>query len=249
MKQLPDEIFRRRLKDHSLTPPPSAWSRVESNLPGNRRITWIKVAAAVLLLLTASALVMLVRYNNSPHTIAEQKSFPKANSPRETNPAMDDEGVIKNNAAPTEERQAVKEEAPPARPTPPINRDKAAKEELPTGRIDNHVAEITKSVPDDTGVTEPASDANTDTPTLTTAVADEPAPFKLVLEADEVQEKYLRKKSVAHATEEDNKSSGIKKLLNKANDISNQDPIGDLRQMKDDIFALNFQGKKRDQNK
>lgn len=249
MKQLPDEIFRRRLKDHSLTPPPSAWSRVESNLPGNRRNTWIKVAAAVLLLLTASALVMLVRYNNSPRTIAEQKSFPKANSPGETDPTMAGEGVNKNNATPTEEKQAVKEEAPQGRPTAPPNRDTAAKEELPTGQNYNHVAEITKSLPDNTTALAPVPDANTETPTLTTAVADEPAPFKLVLEADEVQEKYLRKKSVAHATEEDNKSSGIKKLLNKANDISNQDPIGDLRQMKDDIFALNFQGKKRDQNK
>jgi hypothetical protein len=79
-------------------------------------------------------------------------------------------------------------------------------------------------------------------------VQPEVASYKLVLEADEVSAKYLRKNSVADATDDKTKTSGLKKLLDKAGDLkNNQDPIGDLRQMKDDIFALNF--KKRDQNK
>ncbi len=72
-----------------------------------------------------------------------------------------------------------------------------------------------------------------------------------MIEADEVNEKYLTKRTVSKATSQDDRSSGIKKLLDKANDLkNNQDPFGDLRHMKDEILALNFQSnKKQEQNK
>ena len=85
----------------------------------------------------------------------------------------------------------------------------------------------------------------------TIAQDDTPKNFKLVIEAGEVNEKYLTKRTVAKATSQDDNSSGIKKLLDKANDLkNNQDPFGDLRHMKDEILALNFQSnKKQEQNK
>ena len=250
MKQLPDDHFRRRLKDHSLPPPPSAWSRIESNLPGTRRNTWIKIAAAILLLLTASALIVLMRDNNSkPQMVAEEQSLPKENPPHQTDSTVGSEGANESNRIPTEETLAA-EETLQTRPDPPSARSTVTKDELLPDRTETRVAETTATDSHDVVTAEPAPDANATTSAVATKVpASAPAPFKLVLEADEVQAKYLRKKSVAHATDEDTKSSGLKKLLNKANDISNQDPIGDLRQMKDDIFALNFQGKKRDQRK
>jgi hypothetical protein len=75
--------------------------------------------------------------------------------------------------------------------------------------------------------------------------------YKLIIEADEVNQKYLTKGSLVHATSREENPSGIKKLLDKAQDLkNNQDPIGDLRQLKNEILALNFQeNKKLEQNK
>lgn len=247
MKQSPDDRFRRRLKDHSLTPPAEVWSRIESNLPARRRHIWIKAAAAVLLLFTATALIFLMRDNNGTQPIAEdhiltetQPQPPATGSP--TNAASDDHII------PSEETLTTAE-APPVKQETPVNRIPTAKEVL-DDHLNNSIAEVPRSVPDEAETTLLTPDTDADTAPLTAdAVMNADTPFKLILEVNEVQSKYLRKKSVAHATEEDAQPSGLKRLLDKANEISNQDHIGDLRQMKNEIFALNFQGKKRDQHK
>jgi hypothetical protein len=60
-----------------------------------------------------------------------------------------------------------------------------------------------------------------------------------------------KEKSGNDATPEDKKPSTLKKLLRKANELTNnQDPLGDLRQKKNEILALNFKSdKQRGQNK
>ena len=64
----------------------------------------------------------------------------------------------------------------------------------------------------------------------------------LVFTAQEVDEKYLKKKNaVAEATSEEKETSTWRKVLDKAHDLKhNQDPLGDLRQKKNEILALNF---------
>lgn len=244
MKQLPDDLFRRRLGNHKLTPPPSAWSRIEKNLPGSRKATWMKVAAAVLLLLAAPALIWSLREENNEPAIAEQQSAPD-NDPAQR---IDRNPNTNETQSTPAEVPSMPKETPNAEPSGPPA-DAVKNEPLP----DHSAERITENIAMDSGAgeqVEVAVDLNSADSLLSSSVAaTEPVPFKLVLEADEVQAKYLRKKSVADATQGDAKASGLKKLLDKANDISNQDPIGDLRQMKNDIFALNFQGKKRDQNK
>ena len=87
--------------------------------------------------------------------------------------------------------------------------------------------------------------------TVTPKVAPEKnkSTMTLTFTAEETN-KYLDKNALAEATQEDKKSSTFKKLLKKANDLkSNQDPFGDLREMKNEILALNFKNEKRGQNK
>lgn len=68
--------------------------------------------------------------------------------------------------------------------------------------------------------------------------------------SSEETSKYLNKKELDEATSESTKPSTLKKLLQKAGDLkNNQDPLGDLRQMKNEILALNFKNEKRGQNK
>ena len=67
--------------------------------------------------------------------------------------------------------------------------------------------------------------------------------------AAEVNERFL-KKNLVDATSEEKKQSGIQKLLTLAADIKNtSNGLGDLREKKNEILALNFHDDKRGQNK
>lgn len=250
MKQLPDDHFQRRLKDHQQVPPASAWHRIEKNLPGKYQATWIKVAAAVLLLFTASAVIWSVRDDGDEHRLADQQAVPDHNADRRADPAdkpmEEQEATAKIDTPQTQERhQDVSSDQPAEQ-----RNTSAERPQLPS----TPRSMLAKNNPDshDTARVQVGIDslaAGAIAAVSAEETTDIDKPIKLVLDADEVRAKYLRNKSVADATESDTKTSGLKKLLDKANDISNQDPIGDLRQMKNDIFALNFQGKKRDQRK
>ncbi|NJM25281.1 MAG: hypothetical protein HC859_07115 [Bacteroidia bacterium] len=79
-------------------------------------------------------------------------------------------------------------------------------------------------------------------------VATEEDNMTITLTVEEVNEKYLTKKTIADATTPEKKSSTLRKLLDKAYDLKhNQDPVGELRQKKNEILALNFKNDKRRQ--
>jgi hypothetical protein len=98
--------------------------------------------------------------------------------------------------------------------------------------------------------------ASTTENTSTNSPEVEPTPgspketMTLVFTATEVNN-YLDKKNIAKATSDNKKPSTLMKLLKKANNLtSNQDPLGELRQKKSEILALNFKNdKQRGQNK
>jgi hypothetical protein len=67
----------------------------------------------------------------------------------------------------------------------------------------------------------------------------------IVFSAEEVNEKYLDKKGMADATPESKAASSLRKLLDKAYALKhNQDPMGELRQKKNEILAFNFKDDK-----
>ena len=75
---------------------------------------------------------------------------------------------------------------------------------------------------------------------------DERKALKIVFTVEEVNKKYLNKSAVAEATSPANETSTIQKLLDKAYDLKhNQDPLGELRQKKNEILALNFGGERQ----
>ena len=70
----------------------------------------------------------------------------------------------------------------------------------------------------------------------------------LIYKVEEVNEKYLNKNKVEEATLETKTPSSFRKLLAKVYDLkNNQDPLGELRQKKDEILALSFK-KNRSEN-
>jgi hypothetical protein len=62
---------------------------------------------------------------------------------------------------------------------------------------------------------------------------------------------YLKKNAEGEATSGSRKTSTLKRVLQKASELKNndQDPFGDLRQMKNEILALNFKSEKQREQK
>ena len=64
----------------------------------------------------------------------------------------------------------------------------------------------------------------------------------IVITAAEANAKYLNQQYVADATPENKKSSKLRNLFEKAQDL---DPIGEIRQFKNEVLALNFRNEKK----
>jgi hypothetical protein len=105
-----------------------------------------------------------------------------------------------------------------------------------TAEVENKITEETPVIIEPTEVQVAVADTNETAPSKT-----------IVYTAEEVNAKFLRKKSPSEATVSPEKSSGIQKLMGLAYTLKNPDNgIGDLRQKKDEILALNFLSTKED---
>ncbi|HLT79649.1 MAG TPA: hypothetical protein VKZ86_01390 [Cyclobacteriaceae bacterium] len=240
MKNIPDDLFRRKLEHLQTPPPPRAWEKIEKGMRRKRITPWLAIAASLLLVITAATLILTRQPKPDAHEIADRQ-LPETNAIPDTSYSNADE--------PLAESSADTSVTPQTQPqSPPVVSDAPPSEAVAT----NNAQDIPDKV---TGDEEQEDIAIASLPTLDsipaeTAIAsgeDNTAPVKIVLEAEEVQARYLKKKKTEDATEEVATASGIRKLLDKADQIQN--PIGDLRQMKNEIFALNFPGNKRDQRK
>lgn len=77
------------------------------------------------------------------------------------------------------------------------------------------------------------------------ATAAERQTVKLYVSAEETK-KYQLENFASDATAEEKRTSTLKKVLRKASGLKkNQDPIGDLRQLKNEMLALNFKNNRQ----
>jgi hypothetical protein len=242
MNNIPDEMFRRKLEHLENPPPARAWERIERGMRRKRITPWLAIAASLLLAITASALILTRQSGSDTREIAD-KQLPGT-------PATPDTAKVTHPHQQVEQSgDAIVTDVPEPQAQP------APRAAVPSPIVpDATVAANTTPLATDAPPAEediPTVDAIEDSvPTLIAdASPEDRTPVKIVLEAGGVQARYLKKKSEDEATEEVAKASGLRKLLDKAEQIQKEDPIGDLRQMKNEIFALNFPGKKRDQNK
>ncbi|HEX7014762.1 MAG TPA: hypothetical protein VF191_04570 [Cyclobacteriaceae bacterium] len=249
MKNIPDDVFRRKL-EHLQTPPPAgAWEKIEKGMRRKRMTPWLAIAASLLLVITASALILTRQKGSDPREIASSKLPETKTSPNESN-----KSTIIPSIENRSDTSVVDEPAPEAKAVPDVADAPRDIKHEPVAINAIHQAPVVSSEKEQEEAeaeiindTVPAADDSI--PTMMTSVPVEDAPVKIVLEADEVQARYLKRKNNDNATDDVAKASGLRKLLDKADQIQNQNPIGDLRQMKNEILALNFSGKKRDQHK
>lgn len=249
MSQQPDKLFREKLRGYERPVSGNAWERVAEHLhKKNSRNLWLKVAAAVLALVAAGGLLLL-SVNNDPAPSLAEKTQPADHAESPSSPAL----RAPRKALTPERKQASGRKNEMKIKSPPGHaEDRKQKADLPAPEPSSltsaEVAEVNPSSEPTPTIGDSLSPANTKTETRMT----------IVFSAQEVNDKYLEtnehdkhdKKDLADATSVEKKTSSFQSLLKRARDLKhNQDPLGDLRQKKNDILAFNFKpGKGHDQN-
>lgn len=258
MKQQPDKLFNDKLRDFSQPAPDGLWDRIEERMDNKRSLRpfYLRIAAAVLLLAVAAYGAYQISTSTSSTQIA-------SNTPSDKEPVKNDIPAIKNPET-NESRQQVspdqsdnksKVEDENATKSPSIIKQKDAVKKL------NADKQITlAALPDVTTTTDIPHEDVIDTtrihPNGYKVQLAYKAPKKetstIVFTQEQTREYLVAQKNNdnSEATSDEKKSSTLRKLLKKAADIStNQDPLGELRQKKNEILALNFKSDKRGQKK
>jgi len=248
MNQQPDKLFREKLEGYKIPVPATAWEKIAATqLQRNRKGLWLKIAASV-------SLIAMATYLLWPRT--GTSDVQNKMSAREQNKHLDTAALH----VPDREKLAAQAPMIQAQPLAAVE-NQPTKASVKTATIAmTSKSQAYEPLPAEDLITPPVAtdEENPDaisTDLSTTAVAEmsnnaEIQNITLVFTASEINE-YLDKKMLAQATSEDKKPSTLMKLLKKANDLkNNHDPIGELRQKKNEILALNFKGEKqRGQNK
>lgn len=231
MTSQPEKLFRDKLENFQKPAPPLAWDRIEANLEGSQpKGLWLKIAAGVMLVSVATFLLWPSSQTDNPEVLTKASDpivKPKESSPESTvlqqSPVQATEQTVSKKKIKPKETKVTPEDAP------------VLVAELV---VTNEISEwIETEVPADVVPAE-------------TKPEEVLASTTLVYPVEEVNARFLKKESPVQATPEEKKSSGIQKLMGLAYDLKHTESgIGDLRQKKNEILALNFKEDKRGQNK
>jgi hypothetical protein len=236
MTSQPDKFFRDKLETFEKTAPMAAWNKIEARLEKKRnKIVWLRIAAGLALLSVAS--IALWTFQESSQTelanhiqVPSSTTTPKvkdADTTPETNPApiKEQNQSKKSKAAHTTKKTIVQDTSTPL-PLVAVIEPKQNQESTFAAN---------ESVVAHHSVTEEDVEA--------------PSSRTIVYTVNEVNARFLKKVSPVEATSDEKKSSGIQKLMGLAYTIKNTETgIGDLRQKKNEILALNFRDNKQEQN-
>jgi hypothetical protein len=267
MKQQPDKLFSDKLASYSRPAPARSWDAIEARLDKrSRKGLWLKLAASLLLLAAATYVLWEVygsRKQAPGRDLAGTRPAVQQVTPADriapqgadsTAPVLQKAAAEASPLADGSRRPVARQKTPRAEAErAPASAQPIADETTVAIAGDKDPAQATGALPD--AAKDPA--VATETP-VADAYASAAAPntlaedktITLIYSAHEA-DGYLDKKGLAEATSADEKPSTLKKLLKKAADLkSNQDPLGELRQRKNEILALNFRSEKqRGQNK
>ena len=223
MTSQPEKLFRDKLENFQRPAPSLAWSRIEANLDKSfDKKLWMKIAAGLLLLAVAGFFAWTIKPIEEPASIAKTDiTVPKNNST--------EKNISTENPTTNAANQII------------VSKNITSK---------NNTNAIKKGEPalvEETIIKTPSIIEPSEMAVVETTSVKETSSRTIVYTAEEVNAKFLRKKSSSEATSVDKKSSSIQKLMGLAYTIKNPDNgIGDLRQKKDEILALNLLSTKED---
>jgi hypothetical protein len=226
MTSQPDKLFRDKLENFQQSAPVGAWDRIESNLVRpSHKLVWIRVAAGVALLATAA--IVLWPSGKSETDIAKTNT--------EKHP------VKKDSAQQGVEKKSEPKEEVVNRQTEPVVSPQDANT-VTLAKTEKQIPVQQTNTVQDSVLISPAPETNM---LIAEVQPEELTSKKIVYTTDEVNAKFLKKKLPPKATPDNKDASGIQKLIGLAYAAKNSEAgLGDLRQKKDDILALNFSKKK-----
>ena len=250
MNQQPDKLFRDKLEGYQRPAPASAWEKIAAaQSKKNDKWLWLKIAASI-------AFVAVAAYVLFPESKVADVSKKQSNVPAEEKSSEQAANTAKESTQDIKTEATTPSTASNIKPNPTTNKEKAIKKITPAKEQNEPlIATVPQPAQNDpeAQVGESVASVETDAEPQVEVVPNETkanSHITLTYSAKDVEE-YLDKKSLAEATSDSKKSSTLKKLLKKAEDLTNnQDPFGELRQKKNEILALNFKNEKqRGQNK
>jgi len=247
MNQQPDKLFREKLEGYQRPAPANAWDKIEANLDKkNPKGLWWKIAASLLLLAVATYILW-------PKAQGTENVLAKKVEETKPLPTVKEDQVNKEQLPVSKETPVLQSESSPINNVAKVvkkNDHPKLKAEEPTIAFEEQIVPVENKLDEATSITENIIIPEVVVANTESATEKSDEHITLVVTAEEAN-KYLTKNKITEATSDDKKTSSLRKLLKKASDLTNdQRPLADLRQMKDEILALNFDSKKeRGQNK
>jgi hypothetical protein len=236
-----DKVFKDKLESHQLSPSPAAWDKLERQLAKkNKAYVWLRAAAVLALFSMATVVAINWPSASTPEneqakqeTAEPQQNIPvqdpKSDQPVTNDQATEQQPVEQPRVAETEKVAATPRRSDPARENKPAAEDQY---ENPPVQFDD----VPELIADATPVIE-------QTPVAPETIqSQETKPVVIVYTLPAIPRK--------DATQlEEEKKKGFQRVLEVANNVKNADsPFGELREAKNDLFALEFR-RDKDKNK
>ena len=228
MKEM-DDLFRSKLEDHAILPSASAWERVEAGLPGKNTYTLIwRWAAAIVV--GGLMLGIFLRKPVETKTVAKTQAVPEKQAP-----------LNKKASAPllSEKNNNIKKQLRPTNKHLPVNKV----ENNSNQEMQAPVEEIITSQPEKVEIAQatiPSPAESRKRIVLTYTLEDVTAPVV----AQKFDDTGIQGPTQPLVADQKEKENSFRKMFDFARTVKNSEsPIGELRDMKEELFALELKKK------
>lgn len=233
-----DKLFKDKLEGHSLQPSAQAWEKVEAHLAKkNKMVVWLRVAAAVALLGVLTFVGL--KWNDAEPKQELVKKDPVVEPKQQI---RKEDGDIKEEEikkAETPKKKIEKKEKKSVEPAMPVIEEPVVQEQVAVAeepRISNPEPRTPNLEP---RISNPEPQKGI---TLTYTLPQPEKGMKLTYSLPAIKKDEPKETMIAEET----KKKGFDRVLEIAMEVKNGDPLGELREAKDDILALDF---RKDKNK
>ena len=225
-----DKLFKSKLATEQLPPSPQAWEKLEARLSKkNKTIVWLRVAAAVALVCLLSLALVKLRTTEAP-VLTETPPAVKHAEPKV--PVQAEQPLLAESIA---ENQKPAETKPQ---TKSVSRIKKAVKETTAVEMQEAV-EKPETTPANTEVL--LTEAKEPEGKTVAPVAQKSIVIVYTLPSIPPKETATLPTTATLVAQADGQQKRIQKLWEAAKELKNSDnPLGDLREAKNELFALDF---------
>lgn len=229
-----DKVFKDKLESHQLSPSPAAWDKLDQQLAKkNNAHVWLRAAAVLALVSLATVVAINWRAEDTQNNLASNEEVTPAQpapTPNETpeQPVAMEPAVGEQVARKQEKKKVV---VAPQKETPVVDQQPIEQQEEQPVVLDDAPALIVDATPVPEQI-----------PDITETIQEEKAkPVVIVYTLPAIAKN--------EAPQPEEKKTGFQRVLEVANNVKNADnPFGELREAKNDLFAWEFR-RDKDKNK